>query len=1021
MRIVSRNQAFKLMLCWALMILPGWFWPVRAEEPLPQVERLRTSPVLRQLQPNPTDRPPVTGPEQTVAQMYVPEGFKVALVAAEPDLHQPVAFTWDERGRIWVIEAYSYPTKRPAGQGLDKVVIFSDADGDGKFETRQVFAEGLNLASAIAVGYGGVWIGAAPELLFIPDRNHDDQPDGLPEVLLDGFGFQDTHETMNSFLWGPDGWLYGNQGVFNTARIGKPGVPQEQRPELRAGVWRYHPVRHTFEIFASGGSNPWGLDYDEHGQLFMTHCRSYWGRGPTTHVMQGGQFWNQVNGNYAPFIVANPPEGFPQFRNYLLASARYGHGAGGAGKPGSDAIYGGHAHVGTLIYQGDNWPDEYRGHLFTHNLGGHQINQQINQPLGSGFDTVHAGQDIFFCTDPKYVAVDLQTGPDGAVYSIDWYDQQHCHNPNTEQWDRSNGRLYRLQWQPTYRPVKVNLAVKSDAELIALLKHKNQWYGRMARRLLHERAGNGALASDTGEALRDAVANGTTTGARLSALWALHLTGGLTEADQQRGLHDADPYLRSWTIQLAAEGRNPATSFQTACVQLARQDPSPIVRRHLASAIARVPDATAWRLAAALAQHDEDQKDRNLPFLLWHNLAPLCAADFASGLELARHSALPQLSDWIYWYTATLEGDALNRVVAELADLQGDALRRRLAGLWLALEPRANVPMPAAWPAIAPKLYASSEARVRREAERLAAAFGDRTVFPELRKTLADSKANQAARQHAFALLSRAADRETLPVLLRLLDDDGFRTQTIHLLARFDAPEIPTELIARFDAFKPADQVAALSALTGRARFAVSLLDAVAAGKIARDRLGAFQIRQLTDLHDAEVDRRVAATWGRIQQSPAEQQAKIAQLEKTFNEAPLWAYDGNAGRKHFQALCASCHQLGKDGAQLGPELTGAGKLGVRYYLENIIDPDAVIGTDFQATLIETKSNDLITGLIRAETSSAVTLRTITGETVLPKTDIAKRTLSQKSLMPEGLLDSLSDREQIELLKYLVSH
>src|SRR5436190_10209841 len=204
------------------------------------------------------------------------------------------------------------------------------------------------------MGHGGVWIGAAPELLIITDRDHDDIPDGPPPILLEGFGYQDTHEALNSFLWGPDGWLYGNQGVFNTARIGKPGVPPDQRPELRAGVWRYHPVRHTFEIFAHGGSNPWGLDYDEHGQLFMTHCRSYWGRGLTTHVIQGGQFWNQVNANYAPFIIPSAPKEFPEFRNYLLASARYDHGAGGAGPRGSDAIYGGHSHVGTMIYRAVN-------------------------------------------------------------------------------------------------------------------------------------------------------------------------------------------------------------------------------------------------------------------------------------------------------------------------------------------------------------------------------------------------------------------------------------------------------------------------------------------------------------------------------------------------------------------------------------------------------------------------------------------------------------------------------------------
>lgn len=154
----------------ALILILSSSVRARGEEPLPSVDRLKSSPVLRHLKPNPAGAAPKTAPERTVAQMYVPEGFKVELIAGEPDLHQPIAFAWDERGRIWVVEAYSYPTKRLPGEGLDKVVILSDADGDGKFETRTVFAEKLNLASAIEVGYGGVWVGAAPELLFIPDR-----------------------------------------------------------------------------------------------------------------------------------------------------------------------------------------------------------------------------------------------------------------------------------------------------------------------------------------------------------------------------------------------------------------------------------------------------------------------------------------------------------------------------------------------------------------------------------------------------------------------------------------------------------------------------------------------------------------------------------------------------------------------------------------------------------------------------------------------------------------------------------
>ena len=269
--------------------------------------RLKENPILSHLVRNPGEMTDEDTGTDTVSKMHVPPGFIVELIAAEPDVFQPIAFTFDACGRIWVLEGKSYPQKRPDGQGLDRILIFSDEDGDGRFENRKVFIEGLNLASGLEVGFGGVWVGAAPELLFIPDRNQDDRPDGAPEVLLDGFGYQDTHETSNSFIWGPDGWLYANQGVFNYSRIGKPGSPDAERVELRAGVWRYHPVRYQFEVFAYGGSNQWGLDFNEFGQLFMTHCRSHWGRGPTTHVIQGAHYWNQANRNYANFVSGAAP------------------------------------------------------------------------------------------------------------------------------------------------------------------------------------------------------------------------------------------------------------------------------------------------------------------------------------------------------------------------------------------------------------------------------------------------------------------------------------------------------------------------------------------------------------------------------------------------------------------------------------------------------------------------------------------------------------------------------------------
>jgi putative membrane-bound dehydrogenase-like protein len=993
---------------------------LRAEPPLPQIERLKSSPVLQHLKANPSSSPAQTAPEKTVAQMYVPEGFKVELILGEPDLHQPVAFAFDERGRIWIAEAYSYPQKRSVGQGLDKIVIFEDRDGDGKFETRKVFAEGLNLVSGFEVGYGGVWVGAAPELLFIPDRNHDDVPDGPPQVLLDGFGYQDTHECLNSFLWGPDGWLYGNQGVFNLAHIGKPGAPEKERTELRAGVWRYHPVRHKFEIFAHGGSNPWGLDFDERGQIFMTHCRSYWGGGCTTHVIQGGHFWNQANANYAPFIIANPPAEFPSYRNFLMASARYDHGAGGAGKQGSDAIYGGHSHVGTMIYQGDNWPDEFRGHLFTHNLGGHQINQQINKPLGSGFETVHAGKDQFFCTDPRYVAVDLQSGPDGAVYMIDWYDQQHCHNPDTEHWDRSNGRLYRMEYTSTYQPKKVDLAAQTDGQLVESLSHKNAWYARTAQRLLHERAASGKkIDSSARRQVLQMAKAAPTVEQRLRGLWTGHVTGALDKDFLRSALKDSSEYVRAWAVQFIAE--QPENVPVDLLVQAAGPQSTPIVRRYVASAVQRLPENAAWPILRALVANSADAQDRYLPLLIWDSLA--LRMNSAKGREqaFALKCAIPRLNDYIAWYGASQDRALLDKAMAGWSEDAPEDLLRHMAGIVLALEGQSQVPMPATWKKVSAKLADSSDARIRRQTEILGAVFGDSSVLPRLRTALSDTASAAEERKHAFKVLARVQDKTSLPAFLALLDDKASRGQVLKLLARFDSAEIPPAILRRLKDFNQTEQTAALDVLTSRPDFALALLKSIAAGKTERGLMSAYQVRQLTELRNPEVDHAVLATWGRITQTPAEKQTQITRLQKVFDEAPLWAYDGRAGKAHFQKLCAQCHRIGDEGSRLGPELTGAGKHGIRYFLDNVIDPNAVIGSDFQMTSIDLKNGELVSGLIANETPVSVTLRTTTGEMVIPKTDIKNRATSEKSLMPEGLLEALSEREQLELLKYLTSN
>jgi putative membrane-bound dehydrogenase-like protein len=1018
-------------------------------------------------------------PEDTLAAMHVPPGFSVDLIAAEPDIHQPIAFTFDERGRIWVVEAHSYPQKRPDGEGLDKIIVLEDSDNDGSFEKRTVFIEGLNLVSGIEVGFGGVWIGAAPELLFIPDRNGDCVPDRTVEsdvalttfplprlggegqgegdavfssngaerrapssglsatfspasgekgrarssvpleaiVLLDGFDYADTHETLNSFTWGPDGWLYGNQGVFNTSHIGKPGAPAKERITMSAGVWRYHPTKHVFEVFAHGGSNPWGLDFDEHGQLFMTHCRSYWGRGGTTHVMPGGHYWNQSNSGYAPFISAHAPSGLPWMQNFLLASARYDHGEGGAGKPGTDAVYGGHSPVGTMIYLGDNWPAEYHNHLFTLNLHGHQMNHQVNEREAGGYNTRHAGTDVFFCGDRSFVGVDLQYGPDGTVCILDWSDQRHCHNPDTEQWDRSNGRIYRMKHDATWKPVRVNYAAGSDMELAVAQQHVNDWHVRTARRVLAERASVRAVDPAAVEHLRSMATTHPDPARRLRSAWALHGIGQLDSAVLQLLRQDTREHIRGWAIRLMAE--RPVDNELSDAIPMAVDDASLLVCRELASAIQRVPPETGWRLAEALAGRVDVGSDRDLPLLLWCGVGTLLPGDVDRALALAETTVVPSLKDWIHWYAAKTTATGRDALARSLISDDDAARSHQLKLLELAVRGQRGIAAPEAWSGISTSLYDAEDVEIRTPAESIGAVFGDPELFVRLRDRLREFPDAPEAR---MALPVLAADRssETLSVLMPLLQRPDIRASVIPLLSGFDSDQVALRLIELLPELPAVDRSRAIDVLVSRAGWAHRLLDELEAGRLERQQISAWAARQIAGLGDASLTTRLEQLWGTLNQAPAELAAEILSLASTYKAAPLWAYDGGSGVTHFRKLCAQCHQPEDQREAIAPKLQGSGTKGVEYLVENILNPNAVIGRNYQAQVVVTIEGRVLTGLIEQQTDSAITLRTLTSSETIARDDIEDIRASLNSFMPEGLLKPLNDREKIELLKYLMS-
>jgi len=564
-----------------------------------------------------TSTAPFLKPAEAVAKMDIPDGFEVSIFAAEPDLGEPIAFTFDGRGRIWVVENYNYINRGSHHQKteLSRIQIMEDTNGDGVFDTKKLFTDKITFSSGIAVGFGGVYLGTPPNLVFIPDANGDDVPDGKPEILLDGWGIDDRHETLNSFIWGPDGWLYGCHGVFTRSLVGKPGTPNKDRQYIDAGIWRFHPVRKDFEIFASGLSNPWGFDFNDLGHGFATCCVI----PHLFHVVQNGVYHKQSKPHVNPYVF----DDIKTIRDHTHLSA----------------------HGGARFYLADTFPKVFHNHLFMCNIHQHEILTDFMVPKASGYIGKH-GYDFLDTNDLAWVGFSVEIGPEGGVYILDWHDTDICGNainfPNS-------GRIYRIMpkgVKPTDRPDIYGL---SDLDLVALQAHANDWYVRQARVELHHRAVAGKLDQKTVHAKLDEYFNNApTSGKRLRALWANHVTGRFAGGEIARLvelLSHEDEHIRAWTVQLLSENNQVSETIRSEFLQMADRDSSAVVRLYLASALHRLPIDQRWEILAALARRGEDVSDPNIPRVLWLALEPAVTSFPEKALEVAMAGRIPFLQE----------------------------------------------------------------------------------------------------------------------------------------------------------------------------------------------------------------------------------------------------------------------------------------------------------------------------------------------------------------------------------------
>jgi putative membrane-bound dehydrogenase-like protein len=580
-------------------------------------------------------------PEESAAGFSLPDGFKVNVFAAEPDVRQPIAMTFDDRGRLWVAECYTYADRKLIynTELRDRIVIFEDVDGDGKFDKRKVFHDGLQRLTSIALGFGGVWATCAPHFVFIPDRNGDDKPDAEPEVLLDGWhSGKVRHNIANGLKWGPDGWLYGRHGILDTSKVGKPGTPDEARVELRCCIWRYHPTRHKFEVVCEGTTNSWGHDWDEHGQLFFINTVI----GHLWHGVPGAFYQRMYGQHYNPHLYELIQQTADHF-HWDKGREKWGDLKKKGLSLSTDEAGGGHAHCGMMIYQGDNWPEKYKGKLFTANFHGRRLNCERLERSGAGYVGKHE-TDFLKVKDLWFRGVELDYGFDGAVYLLDWSDVGECHE--NDGLHRSSGRIYRIAYGST-KEKKINLKKLKSIELAELQLHSNERLARHARRILQERAEYGKDLTNAKQRLENILIENPNVTRKLRALWCLYSMGELDGERLVTLLRHEEEHIRVWAIQLLVDLGSPNVQTIDLFTSLAKTEQSGLVRLYLASAMRKLPLEKRWPLAAALGNREDLNEDPVFPLMLWYGIESAVSANPVAALKMATSCKISKIQQFI--------------------------------------------------------------------------------------------------------------------------------------------------------------------------------------------------------------------------------------------------------------------------------------------------------------------------------------------------------------------------------------
>lgn len=980
---------------------------------------------LAQLDPGPKLSPP-----EALAKMKSADDLKVELLLSEPLVAQPTHMSFDARGRLWVAQYRQYPY--PAGlkvigrtpgietifdrvppappqhdRGADVISIHEDSDGDGVFDRHSVFQDGLNMANSVVRGHGGVWVMNTPYLMFYPDRDFDDIPDGPPVVQLQGFGLEDTHSVANGLVWGPDGWLYGGQGSTVTSRVTRPGLdgPNENGVYFDGSmVWRYHPETRAYEIFAKGGGNTFGLEFDAQGRLYSGHNG---GQTRGFHYVQGGYFTLQRPGPGEMYAFGQLP-----YMHTLTPVRRF-------------------SHFGAFA-EGTAMPPKYQGHLFAIDPLHNEVIDAQRNVLRSTFETKDVGRPMW-SEDSAFRPLHIVNAPDGSLFVSDMYEYYTAHrNHYQSQIDPSTGRIYRLRGRESTLERETNLEKKSTGQLIAFLAHPNKWHRQMAVQLLGERKDLAAVAP-----LVQALARNREVGA-LPALWALHRMGSLNDDTAQIALRHSSPTVRLWAVRLLGDkygvnrgpglpgigakksGDLPAELLKALLVQ-ARMEPDAEVRAQFASTARRLAPAPALTLVEILAADEGAAADPYIPLLVWWVLEAHAGVDRERVVALFQNVAL--------WERPMVQEHLLPRLMRRFAlegrrqDLMVCAQLLRLAptrrhaaflmkGFEEAYRGRELVDLP---DELSKAMAASGQVplilRVRQ---------GESAAIEEALATIRNKKAKLDERMLYTRVFGEVRSDLAVPELLAVAagaEPLVLRRAALGSLMHFDQADIGTWAAALLPKTAGDIRTSLLALLASRAPWSRHLLRAIESGKISSSEVSPDIVDRLRGHQQADVAEAVAKVFPPVAGGgDAALNRRIAEVEARLKQGT-----GNpkAGEMLFTQSCAACHKMFEKGGRLGPDLTTYQRDNLGSMLLSIINPNAEIREGFQYYLVATQDGRSLSGFVVRRDTQLVILRGLEGEDIsLRPAEIKNLQPVGRSLMPEGLLDQMDDQQLRDLFAYL---